>query len=118
MIIKSLIVLNIIWDFLCAFSILFNFYPFSNFHTNLWIKIENRNNISAKHLMAYLILYWGSMRLFGLITNNKNIIIFSYIFEGLIVLSEVLIFNNIFFYNGILLSIFCFFIAFIIFNNL
>ena len=38
--------------------------------------------------MAYLILYWGSMRLFGLIFDIKSLIIFSYIFEGLIFLNE------------------------------
>lgn len=36
--------------------------------------------------MAYLILYWGSMCLYGLI--------FSYIFEGLLFLLEAYYYNN------------------------
>ena len=65
--IYSIIAINCIWDFLSSFAILFN-YP----NTHLWINPINRDNEAAKHLMAYLILYWGSMRLFGLIFNLKT----------------------------------------------
>ena len=71
----NLILLNCIWDFICSFSILTNYSILSTIHSNIWIDNKNKENIAAKHLMAYLILYWGSMRLFGLIFDIKNIII-------------------------------------------
>jgi hypothetical protein len=89
----NLILLNCIWDFLCGFAILSDYTILSNIHTNIWIENKNKENKAAKHLMAYLILYWGSMRLLGLIFNLKSIIIFSYIFEGLIFLLESYYFN-------------------------
>ena len=88
-----LILLNCIWDFLCGFAILSNYSILSNIHTNIWIDKKNKENKAAKHLMAYLILYWGSMRLLGIIFDLKIIIIFSYIFEGLIFLLESQYFN-------------------------
>jgi len=89
-----LILLNCIWDFICSISILLDYSILSKIHTNIWIDSKNKENKAAKHLMAYLILYWGSMRLFGLIFNLKNLIIFSYIFEGLIIFNEIFIYNN------------------------
>jgi hypothetical protein len=89
-----LILLNCIWDFLCGIAILSNYSILSKIHTNIWIESKNKENIAAKHLMAYLILYWGLMRLYGLIFNLKDVIIFSYIFEGLIFLIEAYYFNN------------------------
>jgi hypothetical protein len=89
----NLILLNCIWDFLCGFAILSDYTILSKIHTNIWIENKNKENKAAKHLMAYLILYWGSMRLLGLIFNLKSIIIFSYIFEGLIFLLESYYFN-------------------------
>ena len=77
-----LILLNCIWDFICSISILLDYSILSKIHTNIWIDNKNKKNKAAKHLMAYLILYWGFMRFFGLIFNLKNLIIFSYIFDG------------------------------------
>ena len=64
--------------------------------------------------MAYLILYWGSMRLFGLIFDIKNIIIFSYIFEGLIFLCESYYFNIMDKQQSLIIALLSFIIALII----
>ena len=64
--------------------------------------------------MAYLILYWGSMRLFGLIFDIKNIIIFSYIFDGLIFLCESYYFNMMDKQQSLIIALLSFIIALII----
>ena len=110
----NLILLNCIWDFICSFSILTNYSILSTIHSNIWIDNKNKENIAAKHLMAYLILYWGSMRLFGLIFDIKNIIIFSYIFEGLIFLCESYYFNMMDKQQSLIIALLSFIIALII----
>ena len=110
----NLILLNCIWDFICSFSILTNYSILSTIHSNIWIDNKNKENIAAKHLMAYLILYWGSMRLFGLIFDIKNIIIFSYIFEGLIFLCESYYFNMMDKQQSLIIALLSFTIALII----
>lgn len=107
-----IILLNCIWDFLCGFAILLDYSILSRIHTNIWINSKNKENKAAKHLMAYLILYWGSMRLFGLIFNLKSIIIFSYIFEGLVFLFES--FNMMKTNISLIVSLLSFIIAFIL----
>ena len=95
-----LILLNSIWDLLCGFSIIFNIYPFSIFHNYLWKYDYTKYNnnyileIRSKHLFAYLIILWGFMRFIGLILYIKELIIFYYIFEGLIIFNEIFIYNN------------------------
>ena len=103
-----LIILNCIWDFACSFSILLKIHP------NIWIDDKNKENKAAKHLMAYLILYWGSMRLFGLIFDIKSIIIFSYIFEGLVFLCESYYFNMMDKQQSLIIALLSFTIALII----
>ena len=110
----NLILLNCIWDFICSFSILTNYSILSTIHSNIWIDNKNKENIAAKHLMAYLILYWGSMRLFGLIFDIKNIIIFSYIFEGLVFLCESYYFNMMDKQQSLIIALLSFIIALII----
>ena len=110
----NLILLNCIWDFICSFSILTNYSILSTIHSNIWIDNKNKENKAAKHLMAYLILYWGSMRLFGLIFDIKNIIIFSYIFEGLIFLCESYYFNMMDKQQSLIIALLSFIIALII----
>ena len=110
----NLILLNCIWDFICSFSILTNYSILSTIHSNIWIDNKNKENIAAKHLMAYLILYWGSMRLFGLIFDIKNIIIFSYIFDGLIFLCESYYFNMMDKQQSLIIALLSFIIALII----
>ena len=107
-----LILLNCIWDFLCGFAILFNYSKLSNIHTNIWIDEKNKENNAAKHLMAYLILYWGSMRFIGLIYDIKSIIIFSYIFEGMVFLFESYYFNMMDKQQSLIISLVSFIIAF------
>jgi hypothetical protein len=112
-----LIIINCIWDFICFIAILNN-YPklLSEAHTNLWVTSSNRDNIAAKHLMAYLVLYWGCMRLYGLIYDLKSIIIFSYIFEGLIFIYEAIIFKSMYIKSSIIISFTSFIIAIIIYK--
>lgn len=64
-------------DFLCGYSIIFNIKPLSNAHNFLW---NNKySTLKEKHLFAYLIFLWGSLRLLGIIYDIKDLIIFSYI---------------------------------------
>jgi hypothetical protein len=104
------ILLNCIWDFLCGIAILSNYSILSKIHTNIWIEDKNKENIAAKHLMAYLILYWGSMRLYGLIFDLKDVIIFSYIFEGLIFIIEAYYYNNMNINKSLMISLLSFII--------
>lgn len=106
-----LIILNCIWDFACSFSILLNYSTLSKIHPNIWIENKNKENIAAKHLMAYLILFWGSMRLFGLIFDIKSIIIFSYIFEGLVFLCESYYFGMMDKQQSLIIALLSFIIA-------
>jgi|688.fasta_scaffold287539_2 hypothetical protein len=110
----NLILLNCIWDFLCGFAILFNYSKLSKIHPNIWIDYKNKENEAAKHLMAYLILYWGSMRLLGLIFNLKSIILFSYVFEGLIFLFESYYFDMMKKEISLIIALLSFLIAFIL----
>ena len=109
-----LILLNCIWDFICSISILLDYSILSKIHTNIWIDNKNKENKAAKHLMAYLILYWGFMRFFGLIFNLKNLIIFSYIFEGLVFLLESHYFNMMKKQVSLIIALLSFIIALII----
>ena len=61
--------------------------------------------------MAYLILYWGSMRFVGLIFDIKSIIIFSYIFEGLVFLCESYYFNMMDKQQSLIIALLSFIIA-------
>jgi len=63
--------------------------------------------------MAYLVFLWGFMRLYGLL---KDLIIFSYIFEGILVLYETLVTQKIKLNEGLLVSLFCFIIVIYLFN--
>lgn len=109
-----LILLNCIWDFICSISILLGYSILSKIHTNIWIDSKNKENKAVKHLMAYLILYWGSMRLFGLIFDIKSVIIFSYIFEGLVFLCESYYFNMMDKQQSLIIALLSFTIALII----
>lgn len=113
-ILYSIILFNCIWDFMSSFAILFN-YP--NSHTNIWINPINRDNEAAKHLMTYLILYWGSMRLFGLIFNLKTIIIFSYIFESVVFLCEALLFKTMDVKSSVFISILSLILVILLIND-
>jgi hypothetical protein len=108
-----IIYLNIIWDFL-SFFLIINRLP--NFHSNLWREKSNINNYAANNLMAYLIFFWGFLRLYGVINDLKDLIIFSYIFEGIIFLYETLITKKIKYNEGLFISLLCFIIVFYLFS--
>ena len=107
-----IIYLNILWDFLSFFLIITK-QP--NFHSNLWKNKSDIHNYAANNLMAYLVFLWGFMRLYGVINDLKDLIIFSYIFEGIIVLYETLVTRKIKFNEGLLVSLFCFIIVIYLF---
>jgi len=111
------ILLNCIWDFLCGIAILSDYSILSKIHTNIWIEDKNKENIASKHLMAYLILYWGSMRLYGLIFDLKDVIIFSYIFEGLLFLLEAYYYNNMNINKSLAISLLSFIIVILLMIN-
>ena len=97
------IILNIIWDFICGFAIIFNIKPLSNAHNFLWINMNS--SIKERHLFAYLIILWGSMRLLGIIYGIRDLIIFSYIYEGIVILNETLIYKTMKYEYGFLIGI-------------
>jgi len=65
--------------------------------------------------MAYLVFLWGFMRLYGVLNDLKDLIIFSYIFEGILVLYETLVTQKIKLNEGLLVSLFCFIIVIYLF---
>ena len=49
-----LIMLNVLWDFICGSSLILNIKPFTKPHNSLWINKNPDNN-----LFGYLIFSWG-----------------------------------------------------------
>jgi hypothetical protein len=107
-----IIYLNIIWDFLSFFLIITR-QP--NLHATLWKNTGDVNNYAANNLMAYLVFFWGFIRLYGVLKDLKELIIFSYIFEGLVFVYETLITKRIKFNEGLFVSLFCFTIVIYLF---
>jgi len=109
MIIKTIIFLNGIYDILSAFSILFTNNYFSNIHPNLFILKENRENPIIKRFMAYWILTYGSIRLFGgYYQNSKKLLLlcyYSYLIEILAFEYELFISNSLYLYKIKFISI-------------
>jgi hypothetical protein len=107
-----IIYLNIIWDFLSSFLIITR-QP--NFHVTLWKNKTDVDNYAATNLMAYLVFFWGFLRLYGILKDLKDLIIFSYIFEGLIITYETFITKRIKFNEGLFISMICFIIVIYLF---
>jgi len=104
-----LIMLNVLWDFICGSSLILNIKPFTKPHNSLWINKNPDNN-----LFGYLIISWGLMRYYGVKNDLKELISISYIYEGLIVLNEIFINKRIKIVNGLFVSLSSFIIVFII----
>ena len=71
-----ILAVNACWDFACAISILANISPLSTVHTNLWKDSADRDSQATSHLMTYLILSWGSMRLAGAAWGMTELAVF------------------------------------------
>lgn len=109
--IYTIIYLNIIWDFLSFFLIINNL---SNYHTILWKNTNDIDNYASKQLFAYLIFFWGFIRLYGIYHNLNDLLKFSYAFEGFIFLYETLITKKIKMFEGLFITLICFVIYLLI----
>ena len=102
---------NVLWDFTCAFCILTNTSPFSTVHTHLWKNHTDRNNRAACHLMAYLVLSWGCLRLYGLVMATRGIVVFSYVMEALVFACEAVLFGTMLYEEALAVSCFSLMLA-------
>ena len=83
MIIKTLLIINGIYDIICGFDLIYNFLPKLNIlHTQLFINIDN----ITKRFLGYLLLLLGMMRL----SLNYKLIFLSYIFEAYLFEYEIM----------------------------
>lgn len=102
-----LIFFNCIWDVFCILSFNLN-NKISNIHLSILYENSQINN-KNKLIIQYFVIYWSSLRIIGIICNLKELLIFSYIFEGLIFIKVL---NKI---NGLFISLSSFLIALIIY---
>ena len=102
---------NVLWDFTCAFCILTHTSPFSTAHTHLWKNHTDRNNRAACHLMAYLVLSWGCLRLYGLVMATRGIVVFSYVMEALVFACEAVLFGTMLYGEALAVSCFSLMLA-------
>jgi hypothetical protein len=94
---ECVLLVNAIWDFMCAASILSNsniLSYFSTAHTHLWKQQTDRENNAATHLMAYLVLCWGCMRLAAAVMGMWRVALFSYLLEALVFACEAVLFGT------------------------
>ena len=84
------LILNAVWDFGCALSIFFSIPPMNTLHADLWKDENDTANPAARHLMAYLILIWGGMRLAAGVGWPVEWACVSYLIEGVVFGGEVI----------------------------
>lgn len=103
---------NSVWDLCCAASILLNIPPLNSIHTSLWKEEGERNNRNptADRLMAYLILVWGGMRFAGAAGKTEWACV-SFLIEGAVFASEVLLFGTMHAGQGMAVSLSSFALA-------
>ena len=92
---------NAIFDFACSFSILADLPPLNTVHTSLWLDELDANNNAARHLMAFLIMAWGSMRLWGAFDVCRIAACFSYLLEALVFGSQTVVFQRMHYSQGL-----------------
>ena len=107
-----ILAVNACWDFACAFSILTNLSPLSTVHTNLWKNSADRDSQATSHLMAYLIFFWGSLRLAGAAWGMIEIAVFFYVLEGVVFACETMLFGTFHYEQGMAVSFVSFWCAF------
>ena len=69
--------------------------PLNTVHTSLWKEGEGGDTPAASHLMAYLILYWGCMRLASASGAPIEWAVVSFLVEGVVFACEGLIFGKV-----------------------
>ena len=88
---ECVVLVNAMWDFTCAASILASFSLFSTGHTHIWKQEECK---AATRFMAYLVFCWGCMRLEAAVWARREIALFSYVFEALVFACEARLFGT------------------------
>jgi hypothetical protein len=115
---QVLLIANGVWDLCCAVSILFGVSPLQNVHMSVWKEEEDQDNTAARHLMAYLILVWGGMRLMAAGGWGLEWAWVSYLIETNVFACETLLFERMHAGQGMAVSVasfllvFCFYLAF------
>ena len=102
--ITCILAVNAVWDFCCFFSIMTNTPPLSTVHTQLWKDASDRSNQAASHLMAYLVLSWGCLRLFAAVKCRLEIALLSYLFEAVVFACEAALFETMHYEQGMAVS--------------
>jgi hypothetical protein len=103
---------NGVWDLCCALSILFSIPPLRFVHMSFWKDEGDRANAAAGHLMGYLILAWGCMRLVSASGVGLEWACASYLFEGVVFGGEALVFGRMRAGAGVVVALGSFFLAF------
>ena len=72
--INNILIINGLYDIICAFSILHfnNNNIFSSIHLNMFVLEEHKNNFLIKRLLAYWILTYGIIRTIIGFYSNKS----------------------------------------------
>ena len=91
---ECVVLVNAMWDFTCAASILASFSLFSTGYTHLWNHPGDRECKAATRFMAYLVFCWGCMRLAAAVWARREIALFSYVFEALVFACEARLFGT------------------------
>lgn len=101
------LILNAVWDFSCALSILLDIMPLCGVHIGLWKQGVYENSALGRRLLAYLILFWGALRLeVGVIGGNLKGPIISYLAEAFVFGCETFLFGEARVGTGVCLVLF------------
>jgi hypothetical protein len=107
---------NGIFDLSCACSIFADIPPLNTIHTSLWYDPIDSTNSAATHLMAFLIFFWGTLRIWGAFDIVcRTACSFSYLIEGMVFASETVIFQRMHFAQGLAVSIASLFLGIYVF---
>lgn len=111
-IVNALLILNAVWDFLCAWSILLDIPPLRHVHISFWKDELTVNSYAARRLLAYLILVWGTLRLeSGAVGDVPYGSVASFLLEGMVFGCETFVFQTMWPGQGSSVTVGCFVFA-------
>lgn len=111
-IVDVLLIIQAVWDFGCAWSILLHIPPLWHVHISFWKDESNVSNEVARRLLAYLILVWGALRLEGATVGGVPYgPTASFVLEGVVFGCETFVFRTVWLGKGACVTIVCFVMA-------
>lgn len=91
---SMILAVNGLCDMVFSCCIFLQIPPFSLIHMSFWKDPNDRENPAARHLMGFLILMWGSMRLASSAGIGLECACASYLLEGIVFGLESLAFGR------------------------